>query len=701
MHKNVCCLLAGIGFVFVMNTAVTAGEDMRTVPLAGLDSVEDIGRLETRNAKVEWIRPGAVRVEYGVADWPTVVFMAKKAYDREDWREFGGLALDVRNIDPKPVSVCVRVDDDPKADGRVHCRTGRAELAPGEHVTLVVSIEDPPGMMRAGPPAHSAPGARFMNMYGVPLDRSHIIAAQVFLHKPTVPQKIEIANLRLVAKDRLDGIVDRFGQYARADWPGKLSEEGEFAQRLEQEEDWLRRNPVPSDRDEFGGWKDGPEVRATGFFRTALVAQGMEVAEYRAGARWWLVTPTGRLFWSVGITCVRPRSEGPIQGNEFMFTWLPEDSRKSKWADFYQTNLRRKYGEGRERQWTDMTCRRLLAWGFNTIGNWSDPCVFRARRVPYTVPLQSGGKLPYISAEEYRHKPGAHRRLPDFFDPRFPQSVDGAVAKGTAEWKDDPWCVGFFVDNELAWDSWAQMGKGGEYLTAREALGAPASLAARQVLVGQLQRKYESVAALNAAWGIKASSWDEPIHVGVAQLNQASREDCSVFMSALAERYFSTVSAALRRHAPKHLYLGCRFAIRPAEVVRVAAKYCDVVSFNIYSRTVDAQDWAFTQGLGKPVMIGEFHFGATDRGMFHPGLGPTRDQVERASAYQEYVRSVLALPAFVGCHWFQYVDQPLTGRFDGENYNIGFVTITDTPYPELRAAARETNAEIYGALSSR
>ncbi len=41
-------------------------------------------------------------------------------------------------------------------------------------------------------------------------------------------------------------------------------------------------------------------------------------------------------------------------------------------------------------------------------------------------------------------------------------------------------------------------------------------------------------------------------------------------------------------------------------------------------------------------------------------------------------------------------DQPLTGRqYDGENYNIGFVTVTDTPYPEMVKAAREVHAEAY------
>jgi agarase len=42
------------------------------------------------------------------------------------------------------------------------------------------------------------------------------------------------------------------------------------------------------------------------------------------------------------------------------------------------------------------------------------------------------------------------------------------------------------------------------------------------------------------------------------------------------------------------------------------------------------------------------------------------------------------------------MDQPLTGRtLDGENYNIGFVTITDTPYPEMVAAARKTHGAMY------
>ena len=52
-------------------------------------------------------------------------------------------------------------------------------------------------------------------------------------------------------------------------------------------------------------------------------------------------------------------------------------------------------------------------------------------------------------------------------------------------------------------------------------------------------------------------------------------------------------------------------------------------------------------------------------------------------------------PRFVGTHWFQWQDQPLTGRSDGENYQIGFVTITDAPYPELVEAARDVAKGMY------
>ena len=643
-----------------------------------------LARLSAANAKLSWSAPGTVCMEFQKTTWPGVRFVAGKAYETKDWSSAGGLALDLRNPGSEPIEVHVRVDDSEKADGHNHCRTGGATLAPGERVTVVMPFGAAVSSMKGGPPLTSDPAARVMIANRTePFDSSHIVAFLIFLAKPEQPRSLELLGVRWQPKADLRGIVDRFGQYSRTEWPGKLHEEGELAQRRAEEERWLHANPPPADRDEFGGWSAGPQLKANGFFR----------AEQRDG-HWWLVTPTGHLFWSIGSTCVRPESSGPVKGRETMFAELPEKSAKHGWADFYQLNLQRKYGENWQAEWVGITCVRLPAWGFTTIANWSVEATYRPHKVPFTATVHGGG-LPFISAEEYKHVPGPAHRLPDFFSEQFPQRYEAAIAKATAEWRDDPWCIGYFVDNELAWDTWAQMGTGTDYLTARESIAAPPTLAARQAFVKLLQTKYGTVEAFGKAWGVTVGSWDDPVRIKPSQFNEASRADCAAFMTALGERYFSVVSAAMKKCAPKQLYLGCRFAIRPKEVVAVAAKYCDVVSFNIYADIVDPEKWKSINDLGKPVVIGEFHFGATDRGMFHPGLRPTANQAERAKAYANYVRSAAAMPAMVGCHWFQYVDEPLTGRFDGENYNIGLVSVTDTPYPELRDAARAVNAQIY------
>jgi hypothetical protein len=37
----------------------------------------------------------------------------------------------------------------------------------------------------------------------------------------------------------------------------------------------------------------------------------------------------------------------------------------------------------------------------------------------------------------------------------------------------------------------------------------------------------------------------------------------------------------------------------------------------------------------------------------------------------------------------------VTGRFDGENYNIGFVDVTDRPYQDMVNASKELHKRLY------
>jgi hypothetical protein len=118
-----------------------------------------------------------------------------------------------------------------------------------------------------------------------------------------------------------------------------------------------------------------------------------------------------------------------------------------------------------------------------------------------------------------------------------------------------------------------------------------------------------------------------------------------------------------------------------------------VVSYNLYHRSV--ADFKYPGG-DKPLIIGEFHFGALDRGMFHTGLVPTPNQAARAQAYKDHVLGALRHPQFVGTHWFQWKDEPTTGRvLDEENYQIGLVDVADTPYRETIEAVREVGYHLY------
>ena len=248
--------------------------------------------------------------------------------------------------------------------------------------------------------------------------------------------------------------------------------------------------------------------------------------------------------------------------------------------------------------------------------------------------------------------------------------------------------------NELSWQG---IGPDADIGLALGTLKATAGQPAKTAFVAELRQRYGDIQRLNGAWQSQFRDWNElngpwnPV-----QVSEGLRRDCRQFVQQFARQYFRVVSEHVKAHDPNHLYLGCRFSVHTADIVRAAAEYCDVISFNIYTPRLEKTKWAYLTTLNKPCLVSEFHVGATDRGMFGPGLVSAPDQATRAKTYGDYVTSVLDHPAMVGCHWFQYMDEPATGRvFDGENFGIGFVSVTDNPYAEMVAAARDVHRGAY------
>lgn len=658
-------------------------------------NIRDVRRSDVEAALVGSPGGFALHIDTGREQpWPGVTLPAPGGH--WDLSAFANVRVRLKNTGNDSVTVYCRVDN-PGADGTKHCVTDSITLNPGQSDTLEVRLPHEAGSTLDG---------KLFGMRGYPegfagpdiLDAKNVTQLLLFVDHPTAAHSFDVADIRAAGEHTRPTawvtdaqpffpFIDTFGQYNHKDWPGKIHSSSEFQQRRETEAAELTASPGPDGWDKYGGMADGPRLKATGFFRAE-----------KLGGKWWLVDPDGNLFWSHGIDCVRMLDATPIEERASWFDHFPGNQpefaeflssgsalkgyfagRAVKTFSFAGANLKRKYGGQWRQNYSDTVHRRLRSWGLNTIGNWSDSGIYLQRRTAYTDNIGSWGAKMIAGSEGY------WGQFPDVFDPSFGLALRHNLEAKKNTSANDPWCIGYFSDNEMSW--------GDETSLSLGVLRSPAQQVAKREFVSDLEAKYADIAKLNAAWGARFTAWDELLENRTAPDKAKAREDLIAFYARLADTYFVTVRNAIKAFAPNQLYLGCRFAAVNDIAARAAGKYCDVVSYNLYRRSL--ADFKFPGG-DKPLLVGEFHFGALDRGLFHTGLVPMENQAARAQAYHNYVLSALRHPQFVGTHWFQWQDEPATGRvYDEENYQIGFVDVADTPYQETIAACRNIGRRLY------
>jgi hypothetical protein len=104
---------------------------------------------------------------------------------------------------------------------------------------------------------------------------------------------------------------------------------------------------------------------------------------------------------------------------------------------------------------------------------------------------------------------------------------------------------------------------------------------------------------------------------------------------------------------------------------------------------------------GQPVMLSEYSFHALDgRSGNRNTVGfyaQVLDQQARADGYRLMTSRLARVPYIVGADWFQWNDEPPSGRAnDGEDANFGIVDIDDQPYEPLVDAVRHTTPLLNG-----
>ena len=474
-------------------------------------------------------------------------------------------------------------------------------------------------------------------------------------------------------------MVDELGQKKVSDWKNKTHGKEALIAALRAEAADTTETPLP-DRSVWGGWTKKKLKAGTGYFSL-----------HHDGRRWWLCDPDGYAFFSTGFDCVGLGDQCNLTGITGLCENLPPKTEigwsKGKWMgketenfNYFVHNAYRAFGEDYYGIWADMIRRRLISWGSNTIACWSDMNFIRREKMPYVI---IGWGYPQT-------KTAVFRDFPDVFSPEFEENAE-QWAHFLDETKGDAYLLGYFLSNEPAWAFVNNIN------LAAAALAGAEHTHCKDYIVGRLKEQYGEISALNAAWNASFDSFDalytpfeaEDLH------NTRAMEDLRLCALEMIRRYIRIPSEAARRVDPNHLNLGIRYAWLSSPDLAAGCEYTDIFSFNCYSMDPTSMIEDFSRLTGKPVIIGEFHFGALDRGMDATGLRGVESQTERGIAYRYYMHHAAAHPACLGAHYFILYDQAYLGRFDGENYQIGALDVCSRPYPEFIDGVRRANGELY------
>lgn len=522
---------------------------------------------------------------------------------------------------------------------------------------------------------------------GAPTDLKDVTA--VWLKVPSTPNLQGIRIYGLYSTESLpdltvegEPLVDSFGQNRLREFPGKIHSENELREYLERELSWAEANDAYPDAayDLYGGYAAGPKFAATGRFYLT-----------EKDGRAFFVDPLGNPFFSNGV-CYGYRTGiyGMTDGFSSLFESLPdpedslfskayvkateipefvkrngrEEAEKHRLVNFPAANFMRVFGEKWKEKYLTITRARLKKWGFNTLsvgvndyGNEDTVNSLRFMKMPYTVTCKD---FPMTETRLFRD-------FPDVFSREFSEKCEG-FAEQLRPFSDDPYFIGYFVTNEPEWMFERHVN------IAEIVWNSPTESETKKALRKVLSKRYDGSVP-----------------------DDLKETDFLYLRDVMIEKYVSVSSEALRKAAPGALNLGMRYS-SVQEGDFAGAEAFSVFSFNCYKKDPGEVFKIATEKSTRPFLVGEYQFGSLESGLLSGALITGKTEADRGTGIAEYLRRAFLTPRLVGVHYFEYNDQPLLGRFDGENMQIGFVNVCNKPYEICMDKVAAMNKKMYSVL---
>lgn len=414
--------------------------------------------------------------------------------------------------------------------------------------------------------------------------------------------------------------------------------------------------------DPYGGWVNAPKslkgVVATGYFQVA-----------KLDGAWWFITPDGNPFVSKGVTDVN---------------WLGATLRE----DIFHDILVSKYST--EAVWAAAAEKRMLDWGFNTIGPWSSKSMTEKMSHAYIILDMGGGNGPrYPEAV-----------VTDYYLPAFVEHTVAMVEQRARPHLEDKNLIGYFLDNEIVW--------GADHFRTDKSLlqlyaEFPEEAPGRAEALRFVRESAGTLETFNASWNTAISDWNDlqslPTDTFVP-LTDTAHNVTEAFMVQVFHHYNLVCLESLRALDPNRLILGCRFHNYPGDVLyEAAAQHYDVIAMAFYEARPPVKEIdAIYDRVDKPALIEEWTFKSDDSGIKNPLFGiyapVVRTMEERSLAYDDYVEAFMRRSYGIGYHWYKWMDNPVQPDNKMTGDNCGLLNQNDEPYETFLTFIREVNRRV-------
>ncbi|MCF7733053.1 MAG: hypothetical protein K9N23_15295 [Akkermansiaceae bacterium] len=286
---------------------------------------------------------------------------------------------------------------------------------------------------------------------------------------------------------------------------------------------------------------------------------------------------------------------------------------------------------------------RLRQWGFNTLGCGSER-LYQEEGMAFLRAVGFAGTGPVINL--------AGVRLPDVFDADWPRAVDERARAVCEPLAENRHLLGWVTDDVPGWPTQPAVDRPG---LLQVCLSLEPGLAVYHAAWEFVLALHGSkLPVLAKAWGVTLTNKEALRDLTRREQGLVTRgylRDEERWSQEFAQRYFTTTVAAIRRHAPHHLVLGCRWGGPVSATLRSAcAAVADIC-------LIDHTELPGVPTM--PVLLGDFNWSTKafwEEGTARRLLGPTTLERMLRRGRLGLARAV-AHPAVVGYAWSRWHDR--------------------------------------------